>query len=298
MIGGSLWIDRSDPVLGKVTGKFEGVHYSFVPQGAWYRLYQVGVEFMTADNRPGSALIRVPEDRFDALALGDTMSVRYFEAFPLVGRSADRTTMDVVRELGHRAATDKVLAPLLLWLVGGVVVLWVASRIGMAAIVVAGVAWTAAAFPLLFPAAAPVQLPPGEAQARVAVISLVERAPERRTTRTRGRSFTSIRRLDVPYHIVQLRVPLAGRGDSVLAVDAVDTGSVSGLAHGAVLPVRLDARSPRDARLAQGERTFMVRNRYHFLVPIVGFGVLLTLGAMGWRSRRARATASAGNAGA
>jgi hypothetical protein len=79
----------------------------------------------------------------------------------------------------------------------------------------------------------------------------------------------------------------------VLAVDAVDSGSVAGLEHGAVLPVRLDARSPRDARLAQGERTFMTRNRYHFLVPIVGFGALLTLGAMGWRSRRTRAAASA-----
>ena len=48
---------------------------------------------------------------------------------------------------------------------------------------------------------------------------------------------------------------------------------------------RYDPQSPRDARLAQGSRTFVTRNRYHYRVPVVGAGVLLTLGAMGWRTR-------------
>ena len=293
MIGGSLWIDHGrDPVVATVTGKTEEIQLNFAPQGAWNRSYAVGVEFMTADNRPGSATIRVPQERFDALSGGDTLSIRYLPAFPLVARAANRSTGMVLREFAARIAADQVLGPLLAWLAGGVVVLWIASRIATAAILLCGVAWIAVAFPLLFPAARPVELPEAESQARVAAISLVDRAPARRRSRRRSPVFSNMRRLDVPYQVVQLSVPVRGRSDSVLAVDAVDSGSTPGLVQGAVLPVRYDPNAPRDARLAQGARTFMTRNRYHFLVPIVGFGVLVTLGASGWRARSLRAQAA------
>ena len=81
----------------------------------------------------------------------------------------------------------------------------------------------------------------------------------------------------------------------MLVVDAVDSGSVPGLAHGAVLPFRYEASSPRNGRLARGARTFMTRNRYHFLVPVVGCGILGMLGALGVRDRRLRRARSSGS---
>jgi hypothetical protein len=92
----------------------------------------------------------------------------------------------------------------------------------------------------------------------------------------------------MPYQIVQFQVPVPGRTDSVLAVDAVDSGSAPGLASGAIVPARYDPASPRHARLSQGTRSFMARNRYHFLVPIVGTALVATLAAWGWRVRRLR----------
>jgi hypothetical protein len=80
----------------------------------------------------------------------------------------------------------------------------------------------------------------------------------------------------------------------VLAVDAVDSGSVAALAHGVVLPVRLDPARPREAQLAGGTRRFVVANRYHFLLPVIGSGILGTLAALTyrWRRRKRQATAS------
>jgi hypothetical protein len=72
----------------------------------------------------------------------------------------------------------------------------------------------------------------------------------------------------------------------VLAVDAVDSGSVAGLEHGVALPVRLDPSSPRDAQLAGGTRRFVEANRYHFLIPVIGCGLLGTLAGLTYRWRR------------
>jgi hypothetical protein len=292
LVGGSLWLDhRSNTVLATVSGKTEEVHHSYVPQGAWYRFYRVGVTFTTADGRAGAATIGAPRERFDALRQGDTLSIRYLAAFPLFARSADRSTGSVLRELVARLLADQNLMPLLLWIGGGFIVLSLAARVGTAAVFAAGALWTAAGFPMLLPAPKPVVLPAVETLGRVTGVSLVERAPERRTTtRRRVVGGSSIRRLAVPYQVVQLRLQVPGWADSVLAVDAVDSGSTAGLAFGATLPVRYDPESPREARLSQGARTFMERNRYHYLVPVVGVGVLGTLGAWGWRSRRVRRT--------
>jgi hypothetical protein len=74
----------------------------------------------------------------------------------------------------------------------------------------------------------------------------------------------------------------------------VDSGSVAGLTHGAGLPVRLDPATPREAQLAGGTRRFVEANRYHFLVPVIGFGILGTLAGLTYRwRRRKRQTSSA-----
>jgi hypothetical protein len=102
----------------------------------------------------------------------------------------------------------------------------------------------------------------------------------------------AVRRLDQPYQIVEFRYIVPGWRDSVQAVDAVDSASVAGLAFGATLPVRYDPAAPREARLAQGTRTFHERNRYHLMVSYIGVGVVGMLVAWGAQSRRKRKAAT------
>jgi hypothetical protein len=117
-------------------------------------------------------------------------------------------------------------------------------------------------------------------------VTLVDKSPGRAYRSTHSRIGGFNRRLEVPYQVVELLVPVRGGRDTVLAVDAVDSGSVNGLAHGARLPVRLDPASPRDAQLAGGTRRFLEANRYHFLIPVLGCGILGTFAGLGYRWRR------------
>ena len=73
--------------------------------------------------------------------------------------------------------------------------------------------------------------------------------------------------------------------DTVLAVDAVDSGSVTGLSSGARHLVRLDLTAPRDAQLAGGTRRFAAENRYHFFIPVIGCVILAALAGFGFRTR-------------
>jgi hypothetical protein len=125
--------------------------------------------------------------------------------------------------------------------------------------------------------------------AQVRGVTLVDKSPGR-VYRTRRRTGGFDRRLEVPYEVIELLVPVRGGRDTVLAVDAVDSGSVAGLAHGVGLPVRLDPAAPREAQLAGGTRRLVEANRYHFLVPVLGCAVLGTLAGLAYRWRRKRQT--------
>ena len=292
MVGGSVWLDdRGETVTAKVTGKHEEVQVSDAPQGVWTRFYRVGVEFPAANEVLGQATLQVVRERYDALHVGDSLQVRYLPAFPLLARTPDRSTMTVLYELGSRFVHDPILLPLILWLVGGAVMLWVAMRVATTAVFAAGVVWIGVGFVLMFPEPAPVKLGPTEGTARVSALRLVTKSPAYRgRSRRRMRSLNSdaVRRLAVPYQVVQLRLPLPGGRDTVLVVDAVDSASLVGVEVGADLPVRYDAASPREARLTIGSRTFLEKNRYHFRASVIGVPILGTLAAWGWRSRRSR----------
>lgn len=295
MVGGSIWLDdRGVTVAAKVTGKHEEVQVSDAPQGVWTRFYRIGVEFPAANAVVGQATITVRPERYDALHPGDTLQVRYLPAFPLLARTPDRSTMTVVYELGSRFVHDPILLPLVLWILGGAVMLWMAMRVATTAVFAAGLVWVAVGFILMFPEPAPVKLGRMEGTARVSALKLVTRSPSYRgRSRRRMRSLDSdgIRRLAVPYQVVQLRLAIPGSADTVLVVDAVDSASLVGVAVGADLPVRYDATSPREARLTIGSRTFLEKNRYHFRVSVIGVPILGTLAAWGWRSRRSRTEA-------
>jgi hypothetical protein len=292
-LGASLWFDRrGERVMATVQDKREEITVSQVPQGWWYRWYRVDVEFPTRDLGPMRSTVSVPRARYDSLRPGDRLEIRYLPFFPLLARTSDRSTATVVWDLASGLVADPSVWRLLLWLAGGVIGLWIASRIGTPVVVVVGLLWVAAAFPLLFRGSgppAPSASSSAETMGRVEGVSLVTKAPARHGgRRSRLPRGSSIRRLAVPYQVVQVSFAVPGRPHSVLAVDAVDSGSVRVLELGATLPIRYDTRNPRLARLSQGARTFVERNRYHYLVPILGVGAVGVLFAWGARSRRTK----------
>ena len=287
VIGVSLWLDtQGRTATATVTGRREQITFRRDPAGTWTRQLQVEVELTPPGSGRTGALVTVDAAQFDSLQRGDRVQVRYLSCCPIFARLADRTTATVLQDVGAKLADSDWLV----WLPTGALGLWVAARMGTVPVLAVGLLWLAAAVPLFFQPRL-IALPAGaEATAQVQWTSLVDRTS--RGTRRRQRASRSLRKLPAPYQVVQLRFLPAGRTDSVLAADAVDSGSVPGLAHLAMLRVRYDPRAPREARLVQGTRTFPEKNRYHNLVPVlfaVGVGVFM---ALVWRVRRRRKRAA------
>jgi hypothetical protein len=286
MVGVSVWLDRSGPlVTAEVAGKRERIVVGFEPMGEWDRYHEALAAFERPDGGRWEAIVRVPGARYDSLRAGDAIEIRYLPQFPFLARTSDRSTVTALTEFGAALVTIPILA----WVACGVVALWIAARLGMVPVLGVSAAWVAAAWAILFTLPARGGPRPAEATAEVRAITLVDRSPEHvRQTRAHTGRFNN--RLDMPYEVVQLALWAASIGDTVIAVDAVDSGSVKGLAHGARLPVRLDPAAPREAQLAGGTRQFARANRFHFLIPVLGCVILGALAglAYGWRrSRRA-----------
>jgi hypothetical protein len=286
LAGSSLWLDqRGVPVVATVTGKTEEIGVTHDPQGGWHRHYRVGAAFDAA-GAPTTATVTVEGDLYDALRLGDSLEIRYLPALPLIARTPDRSTATVAAE-----AARQLLGSRLIWWLGcGALAMTIAARLGMVSIVATGLLWMAAGGILLLRAPSAPVATGVETTARVRGVTLVTKSPSRGTSRRRSRAVSSesVRRLAVPYQVIELQVPVAGRPDSLVAVDAVDSGSVAGLGFGAMLRVRHPEGDPRAARLSEASRTFVARNRYHYLTIVIAGPLLGMLGAWGFRQRRRR----------
>ena len=282
LLGGSVYLDRNGvPVTGRVTDRHERIVVGHEPSGEWRRYYEVATAFDLPDGGRSQATVRVPVERYDRLRVGDPIEVRYLPQFPLLARTSDRATASVASELAWGLAG----IPILVWVVGGLLALGIAARLGTAPVLVAGMAWIAASYPLLFTPPSRERPRPAPATAQVRGITLIDKSPSRISS-TSGRTSRFNRRLQIPYQVVELSIPISGGRDTVIAVDAVDSGSVVGLAHGSHLPVRLDPAVPREAQLASGTRRFVEANRYHFRIPVLGCGLLGLLAALSYRWRR------------
>jgi hypothetical protein len=270
-----------------VAAKQERIVVGYEPSGEWDRHYEVKAAFDRPDGSSAHATVRVSGERYDALRAGDSIQVRYLPQLPALARTSDRTTAGVVRELTSRFAAIPIIA----WLACGIAALWIAARIGATPVLAVAGVWAAAAWPMLFTPQSRERPRPAEAIGQVRAITLVDRAPSRvdRTYRWTSRFDT---RLEVPYQVVELLVAAGSPGDTVVAVDAVDAGSVKRLAQGARLPVRIDPAAPRDAQLAGGTRRFASANRYHFVVPVIGSTILGALMGLAYGWRRTRRTKS------
>lgn len=280
LVGGSVYLDRNGvPVTGRVIGRHERVIVGHEPSGQWRRYYEVAAAFDLPGGGTSQATVRVTPGRYDSLRMGDRIALRYLPQFPLLARTTDRSTAGIVSEMAWNLAG----IPLLVWFVGGIVAFGITAPLGAIPVLAAGGAWLAAGYVMLLTPPSPKRPGSSEATALVRAVTLVDKSPTRQRSR-RGTGFD--RRLAIPYQVIELLVPARGGRDTVLAVDAVDSGSVAGLANGARLPVRLDPAAPRAAQLAGGTRRFVEANRYHFRVPVVGLAVLGTLAGLSYRWRR------------
>jgi hypothetical protein len=288
MVGGSVWLDRSGTLLtAEVVEKRERIVVGFEPMGEWDRYHEVLAGFERPDGGRWEAIVRVPGTRYDTLRAGDSVEIRYLPQFPFLARTSDRATVTALAEFGSALVTIPILA----WVTCGVVALWIAARLGTIPVVGVSAAWAVAAWTMLFTLPGRGGPRPAEATAEVRAITLVDRSPEHvRQTRTHTGRFDN--RLAMPYQVVQLALWAVAIGDTAIAVDAVDSGSVKGLVNGARLPVRLDPAAPREAQLAGGTRDFARANRFHFLIPVLGCVILGALagGAYGWRRSKRTVT--------
>ena len=281
MVGLSLALDRTGMVVtAQVAAKREKIVVGFEPSGDWDRYYEVTAAFDRPDAGRSEAVVRVNAARYDTLRTGDSLKVRYLRQFPAFARTSDRSTVTALREVARAAAGMSIVV----WLAAGALGFWIAARINAGAVIAMSVAWAAAAWPMFFTPPSRERPRPVESMAEVRNITLVDRSPARIPQhRASGPRFN--RRLAVPYQVVELNVLAAG-WDTVLAVDAVDSGSVTGLAFGTRQLVRFDPAVPRDAQLAGGTRRFAAANRYHFFIPVMGCVLLGTLAALGFRMRQ------------
>lgn len=258
-VGGSVWLDVAGRVHDRViAAKHERIWVS--DDGDWARRYELALAPAPGDMLGTTVTVGAPD--YEALHRGDRVRVRSLDCCPVFGRLAGRTTAAWVVETGWQMAAG---LRWILWAVLGVAALVGTYKVGRPAVVLAGAAWIAAgtAMPGAY---APVATPTRDwrpAEARIVDLHLIDEILDSR--RSDGVNLLQ------PYYVVELGFVPAGARDTVVAVDAVDSGSVAGLTHGATFSVRYDPRSPRSAVLAAGRRTYPVRNRplYWFFAGVL-----------------------------
>jgi hypothetical protein len=286
LLAASLWIDRAAPKTEAVVhSKVESARLFHEPDGGWRLNQTVWVRLKPSGRDSTLAALNVSPSRFDSLSVGSRVRVRYVPFFPYYVRATDYSTTALLRDL---FAPNTTMMRWLYWILVGALAMYVAARIGFAAAAVVALAWLGAAYVLIL---SPVTVPtPGavHAPARVRYTQYV-----REMVSSRGRSRIP---LDVTYLFVEMRFLPAGARDSLLVVDAVDSASITRPENGAIVTVGYDPAEPRSARLVNGTRTFVNRNRGAFLwvvlVP-VGLGLLMALALGRTRRRRAPRASSA-----
>jgi hypothetical protein len=236
VLGPSLWLDRSGRVaLARVVHKYEEVRIS--GDGSWVRSFRLTVQRVGDGVAAYLPNVSVDEARFDRLREGDTVRVRSLDCCPIFARVADRRTLDWIRDDGGAAVHG---SRWVIWALAGIAFLVFAGRQGRPYLLGAALAWGVAG--LLLARAEPRPAPndgPARASAHVQSVRRVQYV----VTGSRGSDFP----LAQPYDVASL-VFVPGRGaDTVVSVDAVDPGTVPGLAEGGTVPVRYDRR--RVARL-------------------------------------------------
>lgn len=266
-VGGSVWLDVAGLVHDRViAAKHERIWVS--DDGDWARRYELALAPAPGHMLGTTVTVGTPD--YETLHQGDHVRVRSFDCCPIFGRLAGRTTAAWVVETGWRMLVG-LRWPL--WAVLGVMGLVGAYKLGRPAVVLAGAAWIAAAT-VLPGAYAPVARPAADwrpAEGRIVDLHLIDEILD-------SRHSDGIDLL-LPYYVVELGFVPAGARDTIVAVDAVDSGSVARLTHGTTVSILYDPRSPRSAVVTAGRRTYPVRNRplYWFFAAVIPAALTILL---------------------
>ena len=253
----TVQVDRRGVVAsGEVVRKKE---YMRVRGRSWSRHLELAVRYV-AEPSSGPTLsdIAVDEATFDRFRVGFPVSVCYPPASWL-------TRLDLAGarlvDQPARTGTRRVLGPLFrgelplaatVLLEFALIVLWRRTRSWLAAM---GAAVTALAiFTLVYaPHIPPAPTGPlGRARALVRDVNRVTELGPRREE-VPSKAFAG-------YQLVQLAFVPQAVGDSVVAMDAIDDGSVPGLAPGARVAITYSLTDPRAARVDGARRTFARTN--------------------------------------
>lgn len=293
------------PTVGRVVGRDERVKLSW-RDGGWFSTQSLRVRFRPAHPERADPVMRAPHTdsvtlalrstavMFDRTPVGAIVPVTYVGFRPSIAKLSERTLGDLAREalaIGGVAAGLGLFAAVLVAVgVSG----WKPAGPGGRRVRTAVFAGLAAAglglalrVALTSPAHGPDDPMPAAATARVEAISAI---------RT-GECFLCDGRtepLNQPYDVVTLAFTPLGARWPVLTADAIDDGSLRGLAVGAAVPVHYAPGVPRHARIDGAARTFEVRNGRDALLDAVlivaalggAYLVLTGLGRAVWRRVR------------
>jgi hypothetical protein len=290
IIGGSLYLDQTGRLLnGRVTTKDERVRLQ--EEGNWQHDFQAGVAYRQ-DGAPPNPTYLAEGDSSVSLKLGPAQfdQLRKDSAVALKVLPVWRT-LTLVR-LANTSTREWIPWSWLVIGLGAIVLGWLAfrlrrSQIGCLVVVLLG-AIVALGVPTLlvyreWRAAEDLAAKPLRAEATVREVTHITRIDPLPCRRRCGNRTE----FDVPqqYDIVQMAFTPQGGRDVVIAVDAVDAGSVAINREGA-LPIAYAAADPRAAQIMGATHTHHWKNLTGFVGVQLGLLValvllLLLLGALG-----------------
>jgi len=290
----SLYIDRYGiEVQGKVYAKSESMWLS---HSTWTRRAEVTVEYWPPDSGT-IAFFNTAFDpaTFDTYHKGQAVTVHYLKQSSLpkipmaaalgqmrllpVARIAGRSAFSNVEAFLHGSArivlqwVGATVLLLLVWRLAG----W--PRFGWA---VAVCAFVGLAVLMISEFPRPTPAPAGEvrqATGQVTNIGLIENL----YSGNRSRGFIA----DQPIQVVSVEFVPAGRNDPVMAIDAIDAGSLPDLKHRQQVVVDYQADEPRTAYIHGATRDFPSRNLRGIAFEIAASLAVLILGVLllGWLGR-------------
>lgn len=282
-----LWYDRAAlTVSGVIVGKQEkvGVYTKYpVPDEPHVeRDLLLHVRYTPPGSPEMTWRVRASPARYDAVKIGDAVSLHYLETFPRISIGlAERTARDRLHDL--RAQTSERNGAWILWSLGGIALMVVASSFGNVAMLIVSIAWLLCAWPALFREHVVAARGSTATSAVIGNVEYVTHTPRWGT----DASILDGRHLTIPYAEVELTYVPGPGSDSVHAVDAVDSASTTPLKAGAIIAIRYDRSSPRDAQLQRATRTFRSRNRFDMWMESIAPAVLgVIIALIGFKRRK------------
>ena len=265
----SLALDeRGINISGRVFSKSETVvlHYS-----DWKRTAEVTFRYEPPDTSGVTFFgVSMTPERYDAFHVGDSVTLRYLlprdiPAVPLSNFLRQLHALPIVRLAGRRTFTslEELFTPktsLALIAIATLVVLLFMLRTAGSRLFgwVLGISLAAGVALLLvydFPRPTPkpatnLRLASGKVKSLSRIDSIF--------ASSRSRGFIA----DQPVDVVGIEFIPEGSTESVVAVDLIDAGSVSGLKTRSTVPIRYEANSPRTAWIQSATRNFVSRDLF------------------------------------